>query len=95
MWGPAAAVIRGRQALSGFIGRKECAGGLHAQVCPDSNLLLSRIKSHVKFQSSTLELHEILADLREGEVDGTHGVGVKSVDIVGNTKGEGNQLALS
>jgi len=27
------------------------------------------------------------------EVCGTHGVGVKSVDIVRNTKGEGSRLA--
>ena len=31
--------------------------------------------------------------LRMREVYGTHGVGVKSVDIMGNTKGEGNILA--
>jgi hypothetical protein len=30
--------------------------------------------------------------LRAEEVHGTHGVGVKSVDIVGNTKGEGSAL---
>ena len=29
------------------------------------------------------------------EVNGTHGVGVKSVDIVRNTKGESNSLGHS
>jgi len=29
------------------------------------------------------------------EASGTHGVGVKSVDIVGNTKGEGSLLGHS
>ncbi len=29
------------------------------------------------------------------EVSGTHGVGVKSVDIVRNTKGEGSSLGHS
>jgi len=33
--------------------------------------------------------------LRQGEVTRTLGVGVKSVDIKGNTKGEGMSLALS
>ncbi|MBI2099686.1 hypothetical protein HYT45_04790 [Candidatus Uhrbacteria bacterium] len=33
--------------------------------------------------------------LRTREVDGTLGVGVKSVDIQGNTKGEGSLLARS
>ena len=32
-------------------------------------------------------------DLRVREVNGTHSVGVKSVDIMGNTKSEGNSLA--
>jgi len=32
---------------------------------------------------------------REKEVGGTHGVGVKSVDIVWNTESEGSQLGLS
>jgi hypothetical protein len=32
---------------------------------------------------------------RGQEVYGTHGVGVKSVDIMGNTKSEGSTLALS
>gem|GEM_PF-6463949 len=33
--------------------------------------------------------------LRMREVNGTHSVGVKSVDIMGNTKSEGNSLAHS
>ena len=32
---------------------------------------------------------------RKKEVGGTHGVGVKSVDIVWNTESEGSQLGLS
>ena len=32
-------------------------------------------------------------NLKVREVNGTHGVGVKSVDIMGNTKSEGNSLA--
>ena len=32
---------------------------------------------------------------RMPEANGTHGVGVKSVDIVGNTKGEGSLLGQS
>ena len=51
-------------------------------------------KSDVKFRCSTPEPHRILAGLRKGGADGTHGVGVKSVDIVRNTRGEGGQLAL-
>ncbi len=31
-------------------------------------------------------------DLSVQGVNGTHGVGVKSVDIMGNTKSEGNSL---
>ncbi len=34
-------------------------------------------------------------DLRVGGADGTHGVGVISVDIMGNTESEGSQLAHS
>ena len=52
-------------------------------------------KSDVKFQGSTLEPRLILPDLRVLEVNGTHGVGVTSVDIVRNTKGEGSSLGHS
>ena len=43
----------------------------------------------------TVELAEIRLDWRGLEVSGAHGVGVKSVDIVRNTKGEGSALGLS
>ena len=49
----------------------------------------------VKSHRLTVNLREIRSDWRELEVHGTHGVGVKSVDIVGNTKGEGSSLGLS
>ena len=49
----------------------------------------------VKFRGSTPNLPEKLYGLRVLEADGTHGVGVKSVDIVGNTKGEGKLLAIT
>ena len=75
---PAAAVIQNPQALSGFIGREEFVGGL--------------LSFLLNFRSLTLELRKILIDLRALGADGTDGVGVKSVDIVGNTKSEGIQL---
>jgi len=75
---PAAAVIQSPQALSGFIGRKESVGGLLSFL---SNL-----------QGLTLEPQKKLIDSRALEVDGTLGVGVKSVDIERNTKSEGIQL---
>jgi hypothetical protein len=84
---PAAAVIQRPQALSGFIGRKESVGGL--RFSPQGE----NFKSDVKSQSSTLKPHRILTNLRAGEVCRTYGVGVKSVDIIGNTKGEGITLA--
>jgi len=78
---PAGAVIQSLQALSGFIGRKGSVGA------PPSFLL--------NFQSSTLELQKKLARLRTLGVEGTVGVGVKSVDIDRNTKSEGIQLGWS
>ncbi len=78
---PAAAVIRVPQALSGFTGRKGCVGG---HVSPALNFPAQR----GKWAGNGMAL-------RVREVCGTHGVGVKSVDIVGNTKGEGSRLAYS
>ena len=75
---PAAAVRRSPQALSGFIGRKASVGGF-------VSLLL-------KIQGLTLEMRQILRDLRALEGSGTLGVGVKSVDIERNTKSEGSSL---
>ncbi|OGM67369.1 hypothetical protein A2969_02920 [Candidatus Woesebacteria bacterium RIFCSPLOWO2_01_FULL_42_67] len=72
---PAAAVIRRVQALSGFIGRKAF------------RRLLT--KFHFKDRSSTSGRGEILFDLKYSGVTGTVGVGVKSVDIDRNSKGEG------
>ena len=72
---PAAAVIRGVQALSGFIGRKAFRRR-------------SR-KLHFKDQSLTLERGVILLELKYFGATGTIDVGVKSVDIDRNSKGEG------
>ncbi len=74
---PAAAVIRGVQALFGIIGRKGRVGGL---------------KSDVKAQGLTLEVHLKLTDLSMGEGSGIPGVEVKFVDIRRNTCGEGDFL---
>ncbi len=65
--------------MSGFIGRKERAGG------PPSH--------HVKSPGSTGEGRVKLADLRMGEGCGIPGVVVKCVDIGRNTSGEGGTLA--
>ena len=46
----------------------------------------------VKARGSTLKLHSILLCLRTGEETGIHGVAVKCVDIVRNTRGEGGYL---
>ena len=73
---PAAAVTREPRALSEFTGRKAYVGGL-------ISLLL-------KFFGLTKKMQKKRLDLRTQEVNGTHGVGVKSVDIMGNTKSEGN-----
>ena len=72
---PAAAVIRRVQALSGFIGRKV------PRRLP--------IASCFKDQGLTLERDKRWIGLNDVGVTGTVGVGVKSVDIDKNTKGEG------
>jgi len=75
---PEASVIRRVQALSGFIGRKEFRRRF--------------VKFLVKAQSSTLDKPKKLTKWRVSEGDGTLSVGVKSVDIKWNTKGEGDHL---
>ena len=72
---PAAAVIQNPQALSGFIGRKVFVGGMESLTL---NIL-----------GLTREVCWILPNLKMLGAIGTHGVGVKSVDIVRNTKSEG------
>jgi hypothetical protein len=72
---PAAAVIQNPQALSGFIGRKVFVGGMESLVLNSSGL--------------TRGLNRKLPNLKMLGAIGTHGVGVKSVDIVRNTKSEG------
>ncbi len=75
---PAAAVIRGVQALFGITGRKERVGGF--------------FKSGVKARGSTPEVHLKLKDLSMGEGSGIPGVAVKCVDIRRNIGGEGDFL---
>ena len=75
---PAAAVIRVLQALSGIIGRKGCVGGFVSLVL---NLLAQPVGCMGNGKAK-----------RTGEVSGTHGVAVKCVDIMGNTKSEGKRL---
>ena len=72
---PAAAVIQRVQALSGFTGRKAFRRWVG--------------KLHFKAHGSTVERGVILPGLKDLGVTGTVGVGVKSVDIDRNTKGEG------
>jgi hypothetical protein len=72
---PAAAVKRRVQALSGFIGRKEF------------RRLLGKL--HFKDRGLTSERGVKLPGLEGVGATGTVGVGVKSVDIDRNTKGEG------
>ena len=72
---PAAAVIRGAQALPGFTGRKAFRRRLE--------------KSHFKDHGSTGGRGAILSGLKGFGATGTVGVGVKSVDIDRNTKGVG------
>ncbi len=72
---PAAAVIRRVQALSGFIGRKGFRRCLG--------------KLFFKDRGSTSGREAILPGLRDFGATGTVGVGVKSVDIDRNSKGEG------
>ncbi len=72
---PAAAVKRRVQALSGFIGRKAFRRRLY--------------KLHFKYQSSTLARGVILSELEGFGATGIYRVGVKSVDMIKNTEGEG------
>ena len=78
---PAAAVIQRPRALSGFTGRKAFRR-------------LSNV-SKVKDWSSTPRLLWKLFDLKNKEVAGTLQVGVKSVDMQGNTKSESRPLVVS
>ena len=73
---PAGAVRQNLQALPGFIGRKGSVGG--------------KVSFGLNLIGSTLEVLKILLYLRALRVSGTDRVGVKSVDIVGNTKSEGS-----
>ena len=75
---PAAAVIRGEQALSGMIGRKASVGGLES--------LLSNTKAQ-PWTGSRVPL-----DLSVVEVEGIPSVTVKCVDFRENTSGEGALL---
>ncbi len=70
--------MRGRQALSGFTGRK----GLRRWI----------VKFGLKGSGSTGELGRILAILRASGETGILGGGVKSVDIERNANGEGKSL---
>ena len=75
---PAAAVIRRVQALSGFTGRKVYRRRFAKYV--------------VKVRGLTSELRRKLVDSRTFGSAGIHGEGVKSVDTMKNTKGEGRHL---
>ena len=75
---PEASVMRRVQTLSGFIGRKELRR-LSDRFC---------LKAH----DLIMVLGKISSDLMVGEGDGTDGVAVKCVDIIGNTKGVGRHL---
>ena len=75
---PAAAVIRRVRALSGFTGCKVYRRRF--------------IKYVVKAPGLTGERRRKLVDLRVFGSAGIHGVGVKSVDTMKNTKGEGRHL---
>ncbi len=75
---PAAAVIRGEQALFGIIGRKGRVGGQY--------------KSGVKSLGSTEEWPWKLYGWSIGEESGIPSVAVKCVDIGRNTGGEGGFL---
>ena len=77
---PAAAVIRRVQALSGFIGRKGRAGG-HQQWPVESLRSTERGRAR-------------RGGLGQAEACRTGGVGVKSVETVRNTSGEGGMLGL-
>ena len=73
---PAGAVRQNPRALPGFIGRKGSVGG--------------KVSWKLKLIGLTFEVLSKLLYLRALGVSGTDGVGVKSVDIVGNTKSEGS-----
>jgi hypothetical protein len=75
---PAAAVIRRVRALSGFIGRKGRAGGAG--------------QWHVESPRSPGRGRARRQCLGRAEACGTGGVGVKSVETVRNTSGEGGML---
>jgi len=75
---PAEAVIRVPQMLSGITGRKASVGG--------------SVSSSLNSLAQPKKCEENCRALRVQEVGGTHGVGVKSVDTVGNTESEGSQL---
>jgi hypothetical protein len=77
---PEASVIRGAQALSGFIGRKEKRRCLE--------------KFYVKAQGSTLESRKKLSRLSQVEKRRIPSGAVKCVDIRRNTNGEGISLDL-
>ncbi len=77
---PAAAVIQRVQALSGFIGRKAFRRRIGKLLFKDYGLTGGR--------------GVILLGLKGLGVFGTLGVGVKSVDIERNTKGEGRKLGI-
>ena len=68
-------MIRRVQALSGFIGRKEFRRRFG--------------KLFFKSQGLTLERGAILPNLKGFGATGTYHVGVKSVDMIRNTEGEG------
>ena len=78
---PAAAVIQRLQALSGITGRKAF------------RRCFSKLR--LKDRGSTSGAGVILEGLKGIGAIGTVGVGVKSVDIEGNTKCEGSLLGLS
>ena len=78
---PAAAVIRRVQALSGFTGCKVYRRRF--------------VKYVVKVRGSTSEVRRKLIDSRMFGSAGIHGGGVKSVDTMKNTKGEGRHLGHS
>ena len=75
------------QALSGFTGRKGCVGGDGPQGLPSGISLTLKLPAQPE-----IWVRNGIA-LRMREAYGTHGVGVKSVDIMGNTEGESNKLA--
>ena len=75
---PEVSVIRRRQALSGFIGRKETCRRFDA--------------SHFKDGGSTAGMGGRWSKLKSFGATGTFGGAVKCVDIERNTDGEGRLL---